>query len=113
MNETPATVRMIDGATAPAISNVFVNNACAVCTLQITGTYSAAVVKVQGMIDTGSAEWSDLAVFNLSNLDLTQDSKGNGIYDTAIEGILRVRVNVTSVTGGSISVLANFVGTAD
>lgn len=38
MNETPATVRMIDGATAPVISNVFVNNACAVCTLQITPT---------------------------------------------------------------------------
>ena len=106
-------MKMIDGASAPTVSNVFVNNAAYLCVMQITGTYSAAVVKVQGMIDTGSAEWSDLAVFNLSNLDLTQDSEGNGIYDTAIEGILRVRVNVTSITGGSISVLANFVGTAD
>lgn len=109
----PAIMRMIEGAIAPAISNVFVNNAAYLCVMQITGTYSTAVVKVQGLIDTGTAEWSDLAVFDLSNLDLTESSKGNGIYQTAIEGILRVRVNVTSVTGGSISVLANFVGTAD
>lgn len=106
-------VKMIDGASAPTISNVFTNNAAYLCVMQITGTYDTAVVKVQGLIDTGTAEWSDLAVFDLSNLNLTESSKGNGIYQTAIEGILRVRINVTSVTGGSISVLANFVGTAD
>ena len=106
-------MKMIDAAEAPAVSSVFANNAAYLCAMQITGTYSTATVKVQGLIDTGSAEWTDIAVFNLSNLDLSPNSRGNGIYHAAIEGILRIRVNVTEIAGGDITVVANFVGTAD
>lgn len=109
MNETPATVRMIDGATAPAISNVFVNNACAVCTLQITGSFTAATVLVEGIVNVVSNQWVTLAAFNLSDLSLEKDGADKaGIYQVGIEGILRVRMNVTEVSGGDITIAAQF-----
>lgn len=109
MNETPATVRMIEGATAPAISNVFVNNACAVCTLQITGTFTTATVLVEGIINVASNQWVTLAAFNLSDLSLEKDGADKaGIYQVGIEGILRVRMNVTEVSGGDITIAAQF-----
>lgn len=109
MNETPATVRMIDGATAPAISNVFVNNACAVCTLQITGSFTAATVLVEGIVNVASNQWVTLAVFNLSDLSLEKDGADKaGIYQVGIEGILRVRMNVTEISGGDITIAAQF-----
>lgn len=112
MNETPATVRMIDGATAPAISNVFVNNACAVCTLQITGTFTAATVLVEGIVNVASNQWVTLAAFNLSDLSLEKDGADKaGIYQVGIKGILRVRMNVTEVTGGNITIAAQFGNT--
>ena len=105
-----AILRMINGATAPAVSNVFSNNTSYLCAMQVTGTYSTATVKLQGMIDTDGNNWTDIAVFNLSNLELKPNSQGNGIYHAAIEGVLRIRMNVTAVDGGDISVVANFVG---
>lgn len=109
MNETPATVRMIDGATAPVISNVFVNNACAVCTLQITGSFAAATVLVEGIVNVASNQWVTLAAFNLSDLSLEKNGADKaGIYQVGIEGILRVRMNVTEVTGGDITIAAQF-----
>lgn len=109
MNETPATVRMIDGATAPAISNVFVNNACAVCTLQITGSFAAATVLVEGIVNVASNQWVTLAAFNLSDLSLEKDGADKaGIYQVGIEGILRVRMNVTEISGGDITIAAQF-----
>ena len=109
MNETPATVRMIDGATAPVISNVFVNNACAVCTLQITGSFTAATVLVEGIVNVASNQWVTLAAFNLSDLSLEKDGADKaGIYQVGIEGILRVRMNVTEISGGDITIAAQF-----
>ena len=105
----PVVVPMFTGADAPAVSNVFINNGKTLCTIQITGTYSAAVLKVQGMVDTGSGEWADIAVFDLSNLNLKSKAQGNGIYQVAVEGILRIRFNVTEIDGGSLTAVANFM----
>ena len=104
-------IKMIDGATTPSISNVFVNNVSTYCALQITGTYSTATVAVQGVITGNSQDWTDIAVFNLSNLEIkTADMTGNGIYQAAVEGIPNVRINVRAISGGSITVTANFGG---
>ena len=100
---------MITNATEPVVSGIFSNNAKSLCVTQITGTYSSAVLKVQGQIDTGSGEWADIAVFNLSNLHLAPNAQGNGIYQCGVEGILRIRFNVTAVSGGSITAVANFL----
>ena len=105
----PTVVPMISGANSPVISSVYANNSKSLCTMQITGSYSTAVLKVQGQVDTGSGEWADIAVFNLSNLDLKPNAQGNGIYQLAMEGILRIRFNLTNISGGSLTAVANFM----
>lgn len=105
----PTVVPMIKGASAPVISSVYANNSKSLCTMQITGSYSTAVLKVQGQVDTGSGEWADIAVFNLSNLDLKPNAQGNGIYQLAMEGILRIRFNLTNISGGGLTAVANFM----
>lgn len=105
----PTVLPMISGASDATVSSVFVNNNRSLCTLQITGTYTTATLKIQGQVDTGSSEWGDIAVFDLSNLDLDSKAQGNGIYQAAIEGVLRVRFNLTAITGGSLTAVANFI----
>lgn len=105
----PTVVPMITGAEAAAVSNVFINNNKYLCTMQITGTYTTATLKVQGQVDAASGEWADIAVFDLSNLHLQQNAQGNGIYQVAIEGVLRIRFNVTDITGGSLTAVANYM----
>lgn len=108
MAET-ANIKMLDGATAPAISNVFVNNNCASCTFQVTGTYTSATVAAQGIVNLDSGAWVDLAVFDLSDLKLNDEGTGeNGIYQLGIEGIPRVRFALTAVSGGSLTLVAQF-----
>ena len=103
---------MIAGATAPAISNVFVNNGAETCAFQISGSYTTATVMVEGLVNIESNAWDSIAIFDLSNFELEDEgADGNGIYQIPVEGILRVRVNVTAVSGGDITVTANFVGT--
>lgn len=108
----PAVLRMISGATSPAVSNVYVNNKSEYLTLQVTGTFSSATVLVEGLVDVDTAAWTTLAVFNLTDLSLLDGSGvgDKGIYRVKISGILRVRINLTAVSGGNITVAANFVG---
>ena len=109
----PAIIKMISAVTVPTVSNTFVNNKCDACLLQITGTFASATVSVEGIVDVNSGSWVSLATFNLTDLDIkTAGMTAKSIYQVGITGILRVRVNVTAVYGGNITVVANFVGTS-
>lgn len=109
----PAIIKMISNATVPTVSNTFINNKCDACALQITGTFTSATVSVEGIVDVNSGSWVSLATFDLTDLDIkTAGMSDKSIYQVGITGILRVRVNVTAVAGGNITVVANFVGTS-
>lgn len=108
----PAVLTMIDGATEPIISNTFVNNISDVLTLQITGTFSSATVLVEGLVNVQTNAWTTLAAFNLTDLSLkTGDGmEEEGVYQVSVAGILKVRIRVSAITGGDITVAANFIG---
>ena len=109
----PAVLTMISGASTPTVSNTFVNNNSEICTLQISGTFTSATVKVEGIVDINSGRWVSLATFDLTDLDLkTNGMSDKSLYRVSIVGILRIRVSVTAVSGGNITVMANFVGTS-
>lgn len=108
----PAVLTMISGARSPTISNVYVNNKSERLTLQITGTFSAATVLVQGLVNLNSTAWTTLAALDLTDFTFSNASgvRGKGIYQIGVSGILRVRINLTAISGGDITVAANFVG---
>lgn len=104
---------MISGASSPTVSNAFVNNNSELCTLQISGTFTSATVNVEGIVDVNSGKWVTLATFDLSDLDLkTHGLSDKSIYQVGIAGILRVRISVTAISGGNITIMANFAGTS-
>lgn len=108
----PAVLTMISGASTPTVSNTFVNNNSEICTLQISGTFASATVKVEGIVDINSGRWVSLATFDLTDLDLkTNGMSDKSLYRVGIAGILRVRISLTEINGGDITVMANFVDT--
>lgn len=104
-----ANITMIEAATAETISNVFVNNNCAAVTLQITGSYTSATVLVEGLVNLSSNAWVSLGAIELGDFELNTDGLSEkSLYQIGIEGIPRVRIHVTAVSGGDITVVCQF-----
>ena len=104
----------MENVSAAAVSDVFVNSLCDLCSVQVYGTATAMKVKVQGMTDAASETWVDLAVFDNSDLTLAEGDDGiteAGIYSATIDGVTQVRINVVSVTG-TLNVTAKFADTS-
>lgn len=61
------------------------------------------ILKEDGMTSKSDdeCEWSDLAVINAKNFDVSESISSNGIYYIGINGLMRVRVSVTSITGSA------------
>ena len=78
------------------------------------GSATAMQVKIQGVTDTASGDWQDIAVFNLGTLELSDGSYGiqaAGVYAASIAGLKQIRINVVSVTG-TVNVTAAFANTS-
>ena len=104
----------MEGVTGASQSAVFTNNNCDLCSVQVYGTATAMKVQMQGMTDSDSETWVNLAVFNNSDLSLVEGDDGitaTGIYSVMIEGVTQIRINVASVTG-TLSVTAKFANTS-
>ena len=104
----------IEEATGATTSTVFINNSCDSLGLQVTGTFSSATVKVQGTVDVDSSDWVDIIAIDLSDMSTeTSGITAKGIYQIPIESLCKVRVNVTAVSGGNISVYAQVADTSN
>ena len=104
----------ISGATAATVSPEFANNSCDVCSVQVTGTFTSATLHVQGIVNAESAVWVNLAVLSLTDYTLSTTGIGAaGIFECGVEGISRVRFNLSAVSGGNITVQAQFANTSE
>ncbi len=103
----------INGATAATVSPEFANNSCDICSVQVTGTFTSATLHIQGLVNTDAATWVNLAVLSLSDLTLnTSGISAKGVFECGIEGVNRVRFNLSAVSGGNLTVQAQFVNTS-
>lgn len=90
----------------------FVNITNDVLAVEISGDASF-VVKMQGRADIqNGGQWEDLAAIKLSDFSVSNELKQTGVYEIGIEGLQEVRANITSISGGSISILGRAVNTA-
>lgn len=110
-----ALITLINAATSAAASSVYQNSVCDLLSIQITGTFSALKLQIQGKTNTGAADWTNIATFDKTNLDLTDGTNGitaKGIFNADITGLVAVRVNVASVSGGYVTVTGSFENTS-
>ena len=72
-------------------------------TLQVDGDATNFSFQVLGCSDMGSKDFYVLNGFK-TNFDLIDTVSEKGIYTFGIEGISKIKVNLASITGGSLSV---------
>lgn len=106
---------MIQAASSAVASEPIINTDCDLLSVQVEGTFTSGKIEIQGKTDEREdADWENLAVLDKSSLDLISGFTGitaKGIYETGISGLVLVRVNVASVSGGNVTVIASFENT--
>lgn len=108
-----ANVLMLDTVTSAATSSVYTNNLCDACSIQISGTFTSAVVYVQGKLNPDIDDWVNIAVIDLSNYTVDSDGISNKkLYEVGIDGVQFVRINAATVTGGNLSAYVSFFDTS-
>lgn len=111
---TVSNVLMINAATSAAVSSNYTNNNCDILGIQVTGTFSSATLYIQGMVNTDSNTWVNLAALNLTDFDVENAGiTSAGLYEYGIEGVMMVRANVSAVSGGNITVYGKFASSAN
>lgn len=96
----------IDKTTASTESDMksFINARADEINFEIRGN-GTFTIKIQGRTDVSNNDvWFDLSCIKLNGLTVVDEIVDTGIYVADISGVQAVRVNVTSITGGSVSV---------
>ena len=84
-------------------------------TVQFYGSATSFAAAIEGTVNTIGADGSNLAdadcqwvalgAVNLSTLATVANVTAAGIYEVTIAGVSRVRVNLSAVSGGSLTVV--------
>ena len=99
--------------TSPTVSKPFMNAASDVLALQISGSFTSAQVRIEGRIAKG-AEWTPLAAIDLSTFAAVKgDLTAAGLYEFGVASIRELRANVSSVSGGTITVYGHLISTEE
>ena len=72
-------------------------------TVQVEGTATSMSLEVLGCSDLKSDEYHVLTGFT-SDFNLTSEMTANGIYTFPVDGLGRFKFNLTSVSGGEVTV---------
>lgn len=89
----------------------FINMTGDVMSVEVRGA-ATFTLKLQGRTDLlNGGVWEDLAAIKLSDFSVSTEIKQTGIYEIGIEGLQEIRANITSISGGDLTVLGRAVNT--
>lgn len=91
--------------TATKTSDITRNSSAETLTVQFDGTATSFSAQVLGCADLASDDFYPLTGFDTAFNDV-QTLNSKGIYTFGIEGIAKIKLNLTSISGGSISAFA-------
>ena len=92
-----------EGASEAAESEPTTNVKAETLTVQVEGTATSMSLEVLGCSDLKSDEYHVLTGFT-SDFNLTSEMTANGIYTFPVDGLGRFKLNLTSVSGGEVTV---------
>lgn len=111
---TKSCFKFVEKATSTFTSNPCYNANSDSGAIQVSGTFTSAVVKVQGKADLENGDWIDLALLDLGSTDILTQVTKKGIFAVmGVDVVKAIQVVVVSVAGGNISVFGNFVNTGE
>lgn len=98
-------MRFFDEATSTGVSKTMINTKGGILTIQATGTANAFEFTVSGCVNLESNLFEPIKGINISDFSLAETVKENGIYEYDISGIRQLRVNISSIDGGTLTVM--------
>lgn len=98
--------------TSGILSNVFYNNIADVLSLEVAGDFEGEIV-LEGKIDKDLDEYVMISGINLTNFEITNTIKNKCIVEYGIEGLQYIRVNIKSLTSGSVNIIGRIINTAE
>lgn len=93
----------LTNASAPQVSNELVNYNGDMLQLEVNGDGIVYSLIVYGKVDINS-EYTALSTIKLDGFEVNETITSNGIYSCCISGISKIKVELTSIGVGSVSV---------
>lgn len=72
--------------------------------VQVSGTNTGLKLLFKGCLNAEEDVYSDLAIINSNNFDVSQSVSTGGIYIVNVDGISKVKCVVDEITTGSVTV---------
>lgn len=104
-------IKLFDMATAAGPSEEVMNALADIISIDVGGNYSSASLNVQGK-STEDGDWRDISMIAVGSYTVKMNIEDPGTYEGPIEGYAFVRINLTDVSGGPITVHARFINSA-
>lgn len=95
----------LEGVSAAKTSDISHNMNAETLTIQIDGTATSFSAQLLGCSDLRSDTFYPLTGFD-AQFNATQTLTAKGIYTFGIEGIAKFKLNLTAISGGSITAFA-------
>lgn len=93
----------LTNAATPQVSNELVNYNGDTLQLEVNGDGIVYSLTVYGKVDINSA-YTPLSTVKLDGFEVSKTITSNGIYSCGISGISKIKVELTSIGAGSVSV---------
>lgn len=93
----------LTNASTPQVSNELVNYNGDTLQLEVNGDGIVYSLTVYGKVDINSA-YTALSTIKLDGFEVNKTITSNGIYSCGISGISKIKVELTSIGAGSVSV---------
>lgn len=84
-------------------SNILKNLRGSELVINVNGT-ATYILSIQGLVNIEDNNWTALATINASDYSVANTITANGSYIIGIDGIAQIKVNISAISGGNVSV---------
>lgn len=98
-------MKFFENATESELSEAMINVKGGILTIQATGTATSFEYEVLGCLNTQSEQFVALSGVNVSNFSIYNVVNEKGIYEYDINGIRQIKVLITSIEGGDLTII--------
>ena len=103
--------RVFDNISSTQSVDNIVNLYSDILSIQVDGTFSAMTLKVYGKTTKEGDTFVELASVNMTTFDIVTSITSKGIFETAVEGICMLKLEISSISGGNATVDIRLVST--
>lgn len=104
-------IKLIDSATSTKVADIINNINCDTLSLNVSGTASSLNIIVEANNIFNSTAYQQIAIIKLSDFSINSSITSKGLYEIPIEGAANIKISLTSVSGGNVTVDARLVNT--